>query len=157
MPVTKTTSRSRATRKNSPRSCAAASALEVVGEKWALLALREVFLEVRRFDRIVANTGAPRDVMAKRLKKLVDDGLLDRVRYSDRPERFEYQLTRSGADILPVLLTLTQWGEKYAVADASAESSWSHECGSQLKFDLTCLHCHKSVDQHSVIYEPGHL
>ena len=149
--------KSRVPRKVAPRPCAAASALNVVGEKWTLLALREVFLGARRFDRIVANTGAPRDVMAKRLKKLVDDGLLDRVRYSDRPERFEYQLTRSGADILPVLLTLMQWGEKYAVVDASAESSWSHECGSQLKFDLTCHHCHKSVDQHSVIYKPGNL
>ena len=155
MPVTKTTSRSRATRKNSPRSCAAASALEVVGEKWALLALREVFLEVRRFDRIVANTGAPRDVMAKRLKRLVDNGLLMRVRYSERPERYEYQLTEIGADILPVLLTLTQWGEKHTVADDKSASRWSHGCGSELHLDLSCHTCRKSVDRHSVAYGSG--
>ena len=96
-----------------PRVCSIARALEVVGEKWALLAVREVFLGNRRFDEMIRRTGAPRDTLAARLRTLVDAGILRRHRYSDHPQRFEYHLTTAGRDLYPVILTLLRWGDEH--------------------------------------------
>lgn len=76
-----------------PRPCSIADTLALVGEKYSLLVLREVSLGVRRFDRIARNTGAPRDILTTRLKRLVEAGILEKVRYSERPQRFEYRAT----------------------------------------------------------------
>src|SRR6218665_368433 len=83
-------------KEGSPRECPLASALEMVGEKWSLLVLREVFYGVRRFEGIAQNTGAPRDVLTARLRKLSECGVLRRVQYSERPARSEYHLTEAG-------------------------------------------------------------
>ena len=89
-----------------------AAALEVVGEKWSLLVVREVFYGVRRFEGIAQNTGAPRDILTARLRKLSEAGVLHRVRYSERPARSEYHLTQAGLDLAPTLLTLLKWGQQ---------------------------------------------
>src|SRR3954471_23522395 len=96
-----------------PRDCSIARTLEVVGEKWALLALREVFLGNRRFDEMVRRTGAPRDTLTARLKTLTGAGILERRPYSEHPARFEYHLTPAGRDLYPVIATLMAWGDKY--------------------------------------------
>src|SRR6266487_4713848 len=96
-----------------PRECSVARTLEIVGEKWALLAVREVFLNNGRFDEMVRRTGAPRDTMAARLRVLVGAGLLERRPYCEHPVRFEYHLTKAGRDLYPVLLTLMRWGDSY--------------------------------------------
>ena len=83
-----------------------ARSLEIVGEKWALLAVREVFLGNRRFDEMVRRTGAPRDTLAARLRSLVNAGIFERRQYSDHPARFEYFLTEAGKDLQPVIITL---------------------------------------------------
>src|SRR5690348_18089773 len=85
-----------------PRECSVARTLEVVGEKWALLAIREVFLGNRRFDGMVRRTGAPRDTLAARLRSLVGAGILERRQYSVRPARYEYRLTEAGRELYPV-------------------------------------------------------
>ena len=90
-----------------------ARSLEVVGEKWALLAVREVFLGNRRFDEMVRRIGAPRDTLAARLRTLVDAGIFERRQYSDHPARFEYFLTDAGKDLYPVIVTLRQWGDRH--------------------------------------------
>src|ERR1700744_4471890 len=95
----------------SPRTCSIARTLEIVGEKWALLAIREVFLGCRRFEEMVANTGAPRDTLASRLRTLVAQGILEKRRYSDHPPRHEDVLTQAGRDLYPVILSLMQWGD----------------------------------------------
>jgi DNA-binding HxlR family transcriptional regulator len=97
------------------RPCSVASALQVVGEKWALLVVRELFLGNRRFDRIAANTGAPRDILTSRLRSLERAGIVTRRPYQERPQRFEYRLTESGRDLQPVLLALRTWGDRWAV------------------------------------------
>ena len=84
----------------SPCHCSIAGALEVIGEKWSLLVVRELFLGVRRFSDIAVNTGAPRDILTTRLRRLEDVGVVERSEYSDRPPRYEYRLTR-GCDLLP--------------------------------------------------------
>src|SRR5260370_26941614 len=96
-----------------PRECSVARTLEVVGEKWALLAVREVFLGNGRFDEMVRRTGAPRDTMAARLRVLVGSGILARRQCSEPPARFEYHLTHAGRDLYPVILTLKCWGASY--------------------------------------------
>jgi DNA-binding HxlR family transcriptional regulator len=95
------------------QNCSIARALEVVGERWTLLIVRDAFLGLRRFDEFQERLGIARNVLADRLNRLVDEGILERVPYSERPERFEYQLTRKGRDLVPALVTLGQWGDKY--------------------------------------------
>jgi DNA-binding HxlR family transcriptional regulator len=98
------------------RPCPIAAALEVVGERWALLIVRELMLGNSRFEDIVRGTGAPRDRVAARLKALDEAGLIRRVRYRVAPPRFDYQLTDSGRALLPVLDALLAWGFDYATS-----------------------------------------
>jgi DNA-binding HxlR family transcriptional regulator len=132
-----------------PRVCSIARTLELVGERWTLLALREVFLGVRRFDAIQRNTGAPRDVLSARLHKLLEVGLLERRQYQDRPARFEYRLTEAGRDLLPVLLTLMDWGDKH-LADGHPPSTYRHRCGADLEPVLICQTCGEPVTRRDI-------
>src|SRR5436190_2625773 len=95
------------------QNCSIARALEVVGERWTLLIVRDVFLGVRRFDALQENLGVARNVLTDRLNRLVEEGILERVRYSERPERYEYRLTRKGRELEIALIGLRQWGDKY--------------------------------------------
>ena len=81
------------------QNCSIARALEVVGERWTLLIVRDVFLGLRRFDELQESLGIARNVLTDRLNRLVDEGILERVRYSERPERYEYRLTPKGRDL----------------------------------------------------------
>ena len=93
--------------------CSIARALELVGDRWTLLIVRDVALGLRRFDEFLESLGVASNVLTDRLNRLVDDGVLERVRYSERPERFEYLLTRKGRELGVVLLALMQWGDRY--------------------------------------------
>ncbi|NUP47222.1 MAG: helix-turn-helix transcriptional regulator [Catenulispora sp.] len=97
------------------RPCSVAAALQLVGERWSLLAIRELFYGNHRFEQLTRNTGAPRDRLAARLRALEEAGVVERRRYSERPERFEYHLTEAGRDLAPVLWSLVKWGDKWAV------------------------------------------
>lgn len=98
------------------QNCSIARALEVVGERWTLLIVRDAFLGLRRFEQFQESLGIARNVLTDRLNRLVDEGILDRVRYSERPERYEYRLTRKGRDLQIALAGLRQWGDKYLSA-----------------------------------------
>jgi len=100
-----------------PRECAIASALDVVGEKWSLLVVRELFLGCRRFSEIAANTGAPRDILTTRLRRLEELGVITRREYSAHPPRYEYLLTDAGKDLRPVILALKEWGLQHVRPD----------------------------------------
>ncbi|OBG95464.1 HxlR family transcriptional regulator [Mycobacterium sp. E136] len=99
------------------RPCPIAAALELVGERWALLVVREIALGATRFSDIVRGTGAPRDRIAARLRALEQAGVVARSRYQDAPERHEYRLTDSGRALLPVLDALLAWGQAHAVSE----------------------------------------
>src|SRR5215470_13192901 len=101
-----------------PRHCSIAGALDVVGEKWSLLVVRELFFGVRRFSEIAVNTGAPRDILTTRLRRLEDAGVIERSEYSNRPLRYEYRLTHAGRDLLPVIMALKQWGDRHVSGQA---------------------------------------
>ena len=129
-----------------PRVCSIARTLEVVGEKWALLAVREVFLGNRRFDEMIRRTGAPRDTLTTRLRTLVDAGILRRERYSDHPQRFEYHLTAAGRELYPVILTLLRWGDEHLAGDDGPPLVLEHSCGHRLVPEITCRACGEVVD-----------
>jgi DNA-binding HxlR family transcriptional regulator len=99
-----------------PRACSIADALELVGERWSLLVLRELGFGVRRFKDIQVNTGAPRETLALRLRKLEEAGVIERRRYCDHPPRDDYLLTAVGRDLTPVLTALREWGERHATS-----------------------------------------
>ena len=93
--------------------CSIARALEIVGERWTLLIVRDAFLGRRRFDEFHESLGISRNVLAERLGRLVERGILERVRYQERPARYEYRLTEKGRDLHLALTGLRQWGDKY--------------------------------------------
>jgi DNA-binding HxlR family transcriptional regulator len=136
--------------KTSPRICSVARTLEVVGEKWAILVVREVFLGTRRFEDMVTNIGAPRDTLAARLRTLVDHGILERRRYSDRPPRDEYILTSAGRDLYPVILALMQWGDTHRPLESGPPIVLEHSCGHRLEHRMDCVHCGKQIDARDV-------
>ncbi|MGO9891314.1 MAG: winged helix-turn-helix transcriptional regulator [Solirubrobacteraceae bacterium] len=95
------------------QDCSIARALEVVGERWTLLIIRDAFLGLRRFDQFQESLGIARNVLTDRLNRLVEEGILDRVRYNEHPERYEYRLTSKGRDLGIALAGLRQWGDTY--------------------------------------------
>jgi DNA-binding HxlR family transcriptional regulator len=95
------------------QDCSIARALEIVGERWTLLIIRDAFLGLRRFDQFQESLGIARNVLTDRLGRLVAEGILDRIPYSERPERYEYRLTAKGRDLAVTLAGLRQWGDKY--------------------------------------------
>lgn len=129
-----------------PRQCSVARTLEIVGEKWALLAVREVFLGNRRFDEMVRRTGAPRDTLAARLRSLVGAGILERRQYSEHPARHEYRLTEAGQELYPVILTLMRWGDKHLADDAGPPLVLEHACGHRLAAKVVCEACGEPVE-----------
>src|SRR5207248_822889 len=129
-----------------PRPCSVARTLDIVGEKWALLAVREVFLGNHRFDGMIQRTGAPRDTLAARLRTLTAAGILDRRQYRDHPPRFEYHLTEAGRDLYPVIVTLMQWGDRYLAGDGGPPLVLEHSCGERLRPRLVCEACGQLAD-----------
>jgi DNA-binding HxlR family transcriptional regulator len=95
------------------QNCSIARALEIVGERWTLLIIRDVFLGKRRFDQLQESLGIARNVLTDRLNRLVDEGILVRVRYLERPARYEYRLTDKGLELNVALTALRQWGDAY--------------------------------------------
>src|SRR5258708_26710602 len=95
------------------QNCSVAAALEIVGERWTLLIIRDAFVGLSRFEEFRESLGLARNVLTDRLDKLVEHGIFDRVRYGDRTDRFDYQLTQKGLDLHVALVGLRQWGDKY--------------------------------------------
>ncbi|MEV6833694.1 helix-turn-helix domain-containing protein [Streptomyces sp. NPDC051133] len=128
-----------------PRPCSIADALALVGEKYSLLVMREVCLGNGRFDQLVRNIGAPRDVLATRLRRLVDAGILTKRVYSERPQRFEYRATQAGLELEPVLWTLKEWGDRHLRDGAGLPMVVEHRCGNEMVPVVTCRACGDEV------------
>jgi len=126
-----------------PRPCSIAAALTVLGEKWSLLVVRELALGVHRFDRIQQNTGAPRDILTSRLRRLEAAGVLEKRLYQERPPRHEYRLTESGNELRPILLSIAQWGDRWA--SPPRVTTWVHSCGGEADVVHTCRACGEEI------------
>ena len=125
----------------SAENCSVKRALDVVGEKWTLLVLREAFYGARRFERFQASIGCPRQVLTDRLSTLVAAGVLRRVPYQEpgQRERHEYRLTDKGRDLLPAVIALMQWGDKWEADPAGPPVEVVHrDCGHAVELTLRC-------------------
>jgi len=136
-------------------NCSVAQCLEVVGEWWSLLIMRDAFLGVRRFDDFQARLGISRSVLNQRLSRLVEAGVLERVRYSDHPPRDEYRLTDSGRDLWPVVTAMRQWGDKWAAPDGPPVRIVHTACGRVSRAVFTCSHCGEVLSARAVRAVPG--
>ena len=125
------------------QACPVAKSLSVLGDRWTMLVLREAFWRVRRFEQFQERTGAPRPVLAERLKMLVDEGVLERRPYSERPVRYEYRLTEKGLDLYPVVISLLEWGERWMTDPAEPPVIELHHrtCGHTTHPHLACSEC----------------
>ena len=133
-----------------------ARTLEVVGERWTLLILREAFFGVRRFGQLVRNLNIPRPTLSSRLRTLVDSGLLEKVPYAHDPDRHEYRLTESGRDLFSAIVTLMQWGDKYLPLPDGPPIVLRHQpCGSIAEPRLVCARCRQEITTHNVTPERG--
>jgi DNA-binding HxlR family transcriptional regulator len=128
------------------RECSIANALAVIGERWSLLALREIMLGECRFDQIARNTGASRDILAARLRTLVEAGVLEKRQYERHPPRYEYVPTEAGRALQPILLGLMEWGDRY-VTDGPPPTVWQHSCGAELRPSTVCAHCGEALGE----------
>ncbi|WP_327287508.1 winged helix-turn-helix transcriptional regulator [Streptomyces sp. NBC_01198] len=125
-----------------------AASLEVLGERWSLLAVREMTYGVHRFGQIAGYTGASRDILADRLRKLENAGVVERRQYSEHPPRYEYHLTEAGKELQPILLHLFQWGLKWT--DAESSVAIKHSCGHDVEIDRSCHHCGGQVSRETI-------
>jgi DNA-binding HxlR family transcriptional regulator len=139
--------------------CSAARALEVIGERWSLLIVRDaLFAGATRFADF-QRLGIATNVLAKRLESLVDSGILERRPSTDHPDRAGYVVTRKGLDLAPVILTLTQWGDRWAAPDGPPILYRHTDCGGAIAEQTTCDTCGQVTDlaQIHVLHGPGML
>jgi len=123
--------------------CSIARSLEVIGERWSILVLREVFTGHRRFSEMQRSLGIARNVLANRLDRLVDEGILERRCYCERPVRHEYFLTEKGLDLWPVMVALLHWGDKHLPFPDGPPMILVHkgECGGEVNDRRICERC----------------
>jgi DNA-binding HxlR family transcriptional regulator len=138
------------------QNCSLASTLELVGERWTLLIIRDALLGITRFDAFLARLGIARNVLTDRLKSLVDNGILERVEYRQRPPRHEYHLTAAGRDLTPVIVTLTEWGDRHLPRPAGPPRLFEHaDCRGPVTAELVCAACGGAVTIAETVSVPG--
>ena len=137
-------------------NCSIARPLSFLGERWALLVLRDLFLGRHRFEEFQESLGVASNVLSQRLATLVEEGVVERRRYSEHPERFEYRLTEKGRDLQPVLLAMLAWGDRYTAGAAGPPREVVHdECDHAFHMVPTCSHCGGVVDSRNTHSRPG--
>ncbi|MHB8499017.1 MAG: winged helix-turn-helix transcriptional regulator [Acidimicrobiales bacterium] len=135
--------------------CSIARALEVVGERWSLLIVRDaLFAGVTRFNDFQHNLGVATNILTSRLDTLVAVGIMERHHYSERPAQYEYLLTEKGRDLAPALIALTSWGDRWASPDGPPIFYRHAACGGAISHEILCDHC-GAVDSAHVVVQPG--
>jgi DNA-binding HxlR family transcriptional regulator len=138
------------------QSCSIAGALEVVGERWSLLIVRDVMLGVRRFDELQSHLGIARNILQTRLRRLQEQGVLEKRLYQERPPRSEYLLTEKGLDLWPTIVSLMQWGDRHAVPAAGPPVLLEHRgCGGSVDDHRICARCGARVEVRDALAQPG--
>lgn len=136
--------------------CSVARTVAVIGDRWTLMILRDVFLGVRRFEDFQARLGISRTITTERLKILVDEGVLKKVPYQDRPVRHEYRLTDKGLDLYPVIMAIVNFGDRHYAGEAGPPMLHRHKaCGCDFEPVMTCSECHAPVGARDVETRAG--
>ena len=136
--------------------CSIARTLEVLGERWTLLVIRDVFNGRRRFDQIQENLGVARNVLATRLARLVDEGILEKRPYQERPPRFEYFLTEKGLDLWPTMIAMLHWGDRHLAGPSGPPMLIRHQgCGGLVDERGSCERCDQRLDARGAYTEYG--
>lgn len=121
-------------------NCSVARTLDIVGEWWTLLIVRNLLMGQTRFEAIQGDLGIARNILSDRLSTLVEHGIVERRRYQEHPERYEYHLTEKGRDLWPVVNALMAWGDRWASPDGPP-IVLQHSCGERTKAGAVCEHC----------------
>jgi DNA-binding HxlR family transcriptional regulator len=139
-------------------NCTVGRTMAILGERWTVVVLREVFMGVRRFAEITERSGIPRQVLSDRLTALVDEGILRRVPYQERGSRVreEYRLTDKGFDLYPVLIAVKEWGDRYLADPEGAPVLTVHsDCGAEVGVSLECGSGHHIESLREIVPRPG--
>jgi DNA-binding HxlR family transcriptional regulator len=136
--------------------CSIARTVDLLGDWWTPLVLREAFYGVHRFDDFQQSLGIGRNILAERLRRLVDNGLLERHKYQDRPERHEYRLTEKGRDFFPVLAAMMRWGDRWLDGGKGEPVTLRHTtCGQVTSAEIVCSECGEPLSARDVVTELG--
>jgi DNA-binding HxlR family transcriptional regulator len=135
----------------SGQPCSVARALAVIGDRWTLMVLRDCFLSIRRFEQFQERLGISRSIIAERLKLLVDEGVLRKDAYQQKPVRFEYRLTAKGLALHPVMMAIVHWGDEHYAGETGPPLIHRHRaCGHDFHPVMTCSECGEPIGARDV-------
>ena len=131
--------------------CSLARGLDLIGDWWSPLIVRDLFLGLARFDELIENLGISRNLLTRRLKSLVRSGIVERKAYRRKPIRYEYRLTEAGRDLVPAILALTAWGDRWAQPKEGSPMLFVHKnCGHEFQPEVTCSSCGQAITADAV-------
>ena len=136
-------------------SCSIAASLDIVGDRWTILILRDVFRGLHRYDEFRRDLDIPRAVLADRLRRLVDGGVLAKRVYQERPVRHEYRLTEMGRELSPILVGLMQWGDRWLSEDGPPTRLVHDACGTEVALGFHCFTCERDFSPTEIDSRPG--
>jgi DNA-binding HxlR family transcriptional regulator len=137
------------------QNCSIARVLEIVGDRWTVLVVRSALAGATRFDDFRRRLEIADNVLADRLSRLTEEGILERRQYQDRPVRHEYLVTEKGRELWPILVAMVEWGDRYYAPDGPPRILYHDECGGQVLQHLTCAECDASVRPAEIATRPG--
>jgi len=136
------------------RICSVANAIEILGDRWIFLIIREAFFGVKTYEKFQQNLGIATNILSKRLKTLTGNGIFERIQNPDDGRRFIYKLTEKGLDLYPVTLAFMNWGDRWLAGEDGPPLSLFHEtCGHALESEFRCTHCGRPVRARDVRYK----
>ncbi|UPK28604.1 winged helix-turn-helix transcriptional regulator [Bradyrhizobium sp. 195] len=136
--------------------CSVARSMAILGDRWTMLLVREAFFGTSRFEQFVAYTGGTPQIVSSRLKRLVDEDILSKSSYSERPSRFEYELTPKGRDLRPVLIAIMNWGDAWLHDGRGSPNPFRHvSCGHITRPVMVCSECREEVSMETLRTEPS--
>ncbi len=134
------------------RDCSVARTLQIIGDRWSFLIIREGFFGVRRFDELQGNLGIAPNILSDRLQRLVAQGVFDRLRYQERPDRFEYRFTDKGKDLYGSMIVMGRWGDRWLSADGPPLLLRHQECGHDFEPTIACNQCGGAIEARDMSY-----
>jgi DNA-binding HxlR family transcriptional regulator len=135
--------------------CSLARTLQIVGERWSLLVLRDICLGWNRFEEIHGHLGIARNILTARLDTLVSQGMAERRRYQQHPDRYEYLPTAKALDFVPVLLAIVAWGDRWTAPDGPPVLFTHHPCGHDMTATVVCSACWTPLSHDGLGFRPG--